>query len=1140
MIDNKIFNVLKEKRLIKNPKAGTSIEILENANKLNLILSDNVSSTYALELWLSMSLRTNEELREFVKEFAPKKLNVEDITLSKFFEEFAKIRMHKDHSETQSLENNPIDAKYNAIIVSILNEDDKENTKGVIARRIYNPQGKLKVPTIKDYLAVAEEENATVLDNNPQLQESITDREDLLGNEKEGYDKIELENFKKQIYKIPNGFKILGVFNHYDKKLSKYGAKQFSRFRSVKTSATQRIINKLGGQGYLSSPTREKRVQYFISDVRTFGKGKDLTSRQLSFNGAALYALHDLNNRALRFKKNYIAGQIYTATGNKASKEDVRKIRELTCDLATRYMLFGIDLNNTTKNDPNVVFDYRMETRILDNLKRNFKGDETWVLPLAQNLASNMAIEFFKNAEISQDLIKENLSKAGALLPEFDRDFSNNHSYTGIMFNSEGTTYDPAMVNRKVKQPRISLSNLKDKLTFKKKDQEPIEENTATQNKQAEQEQQPVKDSAQKENAQKGNAQNQPQNAQAQKYQDLKNKNQLVVRMFGEDKVVKYYSFDEYCENFVNSILKPSAERNVENARANYQKFVEMGDEKSAKDKIVEIMGQDKMEEYYGNYRKYLIKMATKRAEKCNEYVDIVRKEIENNLITKINAEMVKSEKDFERIAKYEKIKESLASDKSLSTNELFKGNTDELIRVVFVAAKTKAEELAQKEITSRVDVSAIEGEKEAVDAMEKALEDFFGKDDSRRDFYIYIEHLIGTIYDKVELKTQEQTTQIEDAREAGDDGMAVILPDGTNVEKVDEPVTDMEGIAKKVQQWTKEIVDEDFKAADKNASSESEYFVRTVVTDQDGVKHIDFSGSYDRDESNSKMAIAGKEFRDELYEVMQNKSYNDLKNDLAYSPADMTVAEVTAHRIWSRQDYFINEELKEITVDEFNDFTRKIEGEFKKDISDIIFEGEEAYFAEKGIGATEEESFEEKMSRGRQRSNEITKIIKHQVYDILVSRQQYAESISKNKKLNLSSQKRSYMKDIGGKPLYLSLVNRYDLEHKRTKTLDGANKDALDNIQKEIDKLIKKCVNYMKDDPEYFTADAKELVASYIDTKDLSESIDRIVQKNTKQALVHLYEQGERIHHKKPRAQKSVEAENVTNVMDNEAERDL
>jgi len=116
---NKIVRVLNELKLNKRPQKGTSVEILENMNKMNLIFNSNVSEDYALELWLSMSLKSDADVVAFASQFG----NAGNFNLATFFEQFALIREFNDSTDIKSIE---IKTDYYEVITNIIQSNHEQ------------------------------------------------------------------------------------------------------------------------------------------------------------------------------------------------------------------------------------------------------------------------------------------------------------------------------------------------------------------------------------------------------------------------------------------------------------------------------------------------------------------------------------------------------------------------------------------------------------------------------------------------------------------------------------------------------------------------------------------------------------------------------------------------------------------------------------------------------------------------------------------------------------------------------------------------------------------------------------------------------------------------------------------------------
>ncbi|MBQ8748992.1 MAG: hypothetical protein IJZ29_00770 [Clostridia bacterium] len=660
---NKVVQSLNTLKLVRNPKIGTSLEILENMNKLNLIHNADISANYATELILSMCLKTDSDVNAFAKQFGAKG----NFTLATFFEEFEKVRMFKD-KENREVSNIKFKSEYYDVINEILK--DSEGLKDVAIKS----KG-LKMPTINDYLRVALKENTQAKANNANLDAEIDNEEDITGNEHLGYSKYIKDNYKKQILSVTKGFNVKMVMVT-SKNLTDKQIKLMSKFKNVKTSATARITNKLGGKGYLCSPTKERKVTYYCLDKRFIGSIKTENPKKLSFNDMLLYSLTDLNARALKYKKGYIANAIAKSSGFKASKEDIKLVTDLTKTLATRYMLFGLDLNNGTNFDPNIAYDYRLELLFINKLKNiQNKEEKAWLLPVVQELASNMASEFFKNAEITPEVIKGNLANASKMLPEFSREFKDNKTYTGVLFNSEVSTYNQGKNNVKVRRPRKETWKNKISNLFKAKSNSDEKVTNSTE---------------------------QEENNKTVR----RTGNTIEFMLFGQKNEFKVFSFEEYCANYVENILIPcSNEDGLTKAKEIYAKYSSITDDTlSVQDKLTQAMGEDLLNKFYNRYVDYAEKEAVKRCAYCEGFVDVVKDKLDNAIVDRLNREstdvngVVNVNND--NIAKLEALRQRVEEDASLSNiSEL-----EELIGVVVDATKEKATSKARVEDSVMLD----------------------------------------------------------------------------------------------------------------------------------------------------------------------------------------------------------------------------------------------------------------------------------------------------------------------------------------------------------------------------------------------------------------------------------------------------
>lgn len=662
---NTVIENVKKLGLIRSPKSGTSIEVLENMNKLNIIRNENISQNYATELFLSMCLRTDEDVKRFAKEYGV----TGDLTVAQFFEEFRKVRIQKDR-QVANYNNFKFEAKYYDLINNIL-----KNQGTIIA----SVKEYVSVPTISDYLAIAKKENTKAKAQHADLDSEINNEDNITGNSRPEYKRFLIDNYKEQILKVSKGFNVRMVMVS-SKNLSNGQLKLMSKFKNIKTSTMARVINKRGGCGYLSSPTRERQVTYYPLDKRFFAPVSQEKPKDLSYNEILFYSVYDLNGRALKYKKSYISNAITKATGEKATGDEVKLITDLTRNLATRYMLFGLDLNNATGFDPNVVFDYRLEALFMNKLEKiNDKENNRWILPIVQELAGNMAVEFFKNAEISPLTVRDNLISASKYLPEFERGYDGK-SFAGVLFNSETSTYNLGRNANKVKPLKKTsiLSKIKGKLGLITG--RAVEENAKAQQqniggKEFEPEQKP--------------------NTQGKGEEKAKKISEVEYSLFGKKRVFKAFTFDEYCDHFVKNILEPCANaEKLPKAKTALDKYktLEKGN-LTTKEKLVSVMGESTLNNFYDRYLDYAINEAKVRSENCEAFANIITNEITSVIDNRIKAESkIKDEsgeiKNKERVADLSNLAEAVKNDVSLSNID----DMENLIKIVVSATKIKAE----------------------------------------------------------------------------------------------------------------------------------------------------------------------------------------------------------------------------------------------------------------------------------------------------------------------------------------------------------------------------------------------------------------------------------------------------------------
>ncbi len=540
----------------------------------------------------------------------------------------------------------------------------------------------IKVPTISDYLALAKKENAKAKAQHADLDSEINNEDNITGNSRPEYKRFLIDNYKEQILKVSKGFNVRMIMVASNN-LTSGQLKLMSKFKNIKTSAMARIVNKRGGYGYLSSPTRERQVKYYPLDKRFFAPVRQEKPKDLSYNEILFYSVYDLNGRALKYKKSYISNAITKATGEKASSEDVKLISDLTRNLATRYMLFGLDLNNATDFDPNVVFDYRLEALFMNKLERiEGKENNRWILPIVQELAGNMAIEFFKNAEISPLAVRDNLISASKYLPEFSRKYDGK-SFAGVLFNSETSTYNLGRNSNKIKPLKKAsiLSRIKDKLGVitSKGGEETNNEEQGIQNEIGNE----VKPTP-----------NQPGEQGGAEIKTPK-VSEVEYTLFGKKRVFKVFTFDEYCDHFAKNILEPCAsDEKLPKAKEAFDKYNSFEDGAlSSRERLVNALGEKTLNDFYDNYIDYTINEAKARSKNCEVFANIVTNEIiaivDHHIEVESNIKDENGEiKDKEKVQNLNNLAEAVKNDVSLSSID----DIENLVKIVVEATKVKAE----------------------------------------------------------------------------------------------------------------------------------------------------------------------------------------------------------------------------------------------------------------------------------------------------------------------------------------------------------------------------------------------------------------------------------------------------------------
>ncbi|MGN1227707.1 MAG: hypothetical protein ACI4TX_03595, partial [Christensenellales bacterium] len=315
------------------------------------------------------------------------------------------------------------------------------------------------------------------------------------------------------------------------------------------------------------------------------------------------------------------------------------------------------------------------------------KENNTWLLPLVQNLASNMATEFFVNAEISPAQIKANLQRASTYLPEFERSFNGN-SYAGVLFNSEVSTYEQELKNNKAKKPnkialRTRAVNKLGRLRSKQNTQNQTNDNQNNKGKTTTKTTLKVS-----EDNKKTSGENKGQSSENKKgVKRVADANSIKIVIFGQEKQFEIYNFDKYCENFVTNILEPcSKEEHLVKAREMYQKYQSITDATmSTKDKLVKAMGEDVLNNFYNNYVDYAKSEAEIRSQYCEQFVGVVSDKLDDVLVRKTN--QIVANPNAERAVKLEELKQKVSEDESLSNIK----ELEPLIAVVIDATREKA-----------------------------------------------------------------------------------------------------------------------------------------------------------------------------------------------------------------------------------------------------------------------------------------------------------------------------------------------------------------------------------------------------------------------------------------------------------------